>query len=57
MLERLDVRALAKKCQVVGALNAKSKAEIALRSLGARLRVKADGTGRDNDHIFSVMFE
>ena len=57
MLERLDVRALAKKRQVVEALNAKSKAEIALRSLGARLCFKADGTGRDNDHIFSVMFE
>lgn len=57
MLEGLDVRALAKKRQVVEALNAKSKAQIALRSLGARLCVKADGTGRDNDHIFSVMLE
>ena len=57
MLEMVDVRALAKKRQVVEALNSKSKAEIALQSLGARLCVKADGTGRDNDHIFSVMLE
>jgi len=57
MLEMVDVRALAKKRQVVEALNAKSKAQIALQSLGARLCVKADGTGRDNDHIFSVMLE
>jgi hypothetical protein len=57
MVERLDARALVWKRQVVEFLNANIKDEMALQSLGARLSLKVDGTGQDDDHIFSLLFE
>jgi hypothetical protein len=57
MVERLDARALAWKRQVVESLKANITAEMALQSLGARLSLKVDGTGQDDDYIFSLLFE
>jgi hypothetical protein len=50
------VRALAKDCLTAEVLKAKRKTEMMLQSLEARLSANTDGTGRDNDHIFSLLF-
>ena len=51
------VRALAKDCLTAEVLKAKRKTEMTLQILEARLSANTDGTGRDNDHIFSLLFE